>query len=128
MDADGGDGFSLRCAFGDSVSDDMLVFVDDAISGAVNAGEPAVGFERVPENAFENIAGSCFGESRAVVVNGYVCAVYIAVAVSDVFSCRFQVLDNTPISTLLVERFVYGECYSEKKRIEKVRQPEQNKK
>ena len=87
MNADGGDRFALCGAFGDGVADDMLVFVDDAIGGAFDAGESSVRFKRVPENSLENIACGCLGEFRAVIVNGFGRAVYIAF--SDVFSSRF---------------------------------------
>ena len=60
VDADAGDGHALLGAIGDGVADEFLVLVDDAVGGALDAGEAAVRVKRIPEDALEYVARGHF--------------------------------------------------------------------
>lgn len=66
VDADACDGGVLFSTICDGVLDDVFVFVDDSFFNAFETCEPTVGFERIPENAFECVARVDFGKFRAV--------------------------------------------------------------
>ena len=66
VNADACDGGVLFCAFSDGVLDDVFVFVHDSFFNAFETGESAVGFECIPEDAFECVARVDFGKFRAV--------------------------------------------------------------
>ena len=53
------DGCVGFCAFGNGVSDDVFVFVDDAALDALETGEASVRFQRIPENTTECVASRC---------------------------------------------------------------------
>ena len=66
VDADSCDRSILLGAISDGIANNMLVLVNDSFFDAFETCESAVGFECIPENAFEHISRGCFLERRAV--------------------------------------------------------------
>ena len=123
VNADACDGGILLGAICDGIANDVFVFVNDSFFNAFETGESAVGFECIPEDAFECVA-RIYCRKRIWVWAFHIVRHFVSIVAFpyNVFLCGCQVFFNAPVGALLVQSFVNRENDCKKCRIEYVRQ------